>query len=168
MPMPALKFAPLGIAIAAGFLGGCHVPTKKPPDISLRTDAPLAGIEQGIAGWPDQKWWKSFDDAQLDTLMDLAQKQSPALDILDARVQLAQAQVDAARANAGPDLNGVASATRSRFSITPKPASGSSSGASGGSTGSTAGGDSSSSGFTLPSWTPSGIVGAGFRYGFAG
>jgi NodT family efflux transporter outer membrane factor (OMF) lipoprotein len=145
------------ISVAAFALVACHVPTKKPPDVALRTNAPLAGVRHDIAGWPEQQWWKSFGDDQLDTLMDLAQKQSPALDVLDARLQIARAQVEAARANAGPDVNGVASASRSRFAISPKPSSGgdSASGSSGG-----------SQGLMLPSWTTSGIVGADFRYDF--
>ena len=40
-----------------------HAPVRKPPDVQLRTRAPLAGIAQDVAGWPDQQWWKSFGDA---------------------------------------------------------------------------------------------------------
>jgi len=137
-------------------LSGCHVPTKKPPTVDLRTRAPLAGISENVAGWPDQEWWKSFGDAQLDTLMNLAQKQSPVLDVLHARVRLAAAQVEAARANAGPDVTGIASASRSHIGISPKPSSG----------GSSQGGSSSGGGATLPSWSTSGIFGADFRYEF--
>jgi multidrug efflux system outer membrane protein len=142
-------------------LAGCHVPTKKPPDIALRTHAPLAGISENVAGWPDQQWWKSFGDKQLDTLIDLAQKQSPALDVLDARVQIAAAQVEAARANAGPEVTGLGSASRTHFGISPSPSSSGSS-----QSGSSSGGSSSSSGLMLPSWSSAGIVGADFRYEF--
>src|ERR1700749_3103418 len=105
------------IAWAVPLIGltGCHVPTRKPPSVDFRTRAPLAGISENAAGWPDQEWWKSFGDAQLDTLMDLAQKQSPVLDVLDARVRLAAGQVEAARANAGPDLTGAPAASRSHI-----------------------------------------------------
>jgi NodT family efflux transporter outer membrane factor (OMF) lipoprotein len=156
------------VAVFTCTLTACHVPVKKPPDIQLRTNAPLAGIPEEIAGWPDQQWWKSFGDAQLDTLIDLAQKQSPALDVLDARLQIARAQVDAARANAGPDVNGLAAVSRSRFSVTPKPSSGSSSSgnSSGGDSGSAPSSSGGSQGFTLPTWTTSAIVGADFRYEF--
>ncbi len=145
-------------------VAACHVPVRKPPEVALRTDAPLAGIAHDRAGWPDQQWWKAFGDEQLDTLIDLAQKQSPALDVLDARVRVAQAQVDAARANAGPDVNGAAAVSRSRI-ISPHAPPASSSGASSGS-GSAGGGSSGSGGITLPDWTTSGIVGAEFRYEF--
>ena len=147
--------AALALALAA-----CHVPVRKPPDIPLRTRAPLAGIAQDVAGWPDQQWWKSFGDAQLDALMNLAQSQSPALDVLDARVRVAAAQVEAARANAGPDVTGLGAASRSRIAISPKPSSGGSSQAGSGSS------SSSGGGLMIPSWTTSGIVGADFRYEF--
>ncbi len=139
------------------------MPTKKPPAVQLRTNAPLAGIAEDVAGWPDQQWWKSFGDVQLDTLMDEALKQSPALDVLDARVRMAQAQVDAARANAGPSITGAASASRTRI-ISPHSSSPSPSSDSGSMGGSSSAG--SGSGITLPDWNTAGLAGAEFRYEF--
>ncbi len=162
--MPSRRLRIVACTAPLVVLAGCHVPTKKPPDIALRTRAPLAGIAENAAGWPDQQWWKSFGDAQLDTLIDLAQKQSPALDVLDARVRVAAAEVEAARANAGPDVTGIGSASRTHIGISPAPASSSQSGAA--QSGSASGGSSGSSGLMIPSWSTSGIVGADFRYEF--
>ena len=139
------------------------MPTKKPPAVQLRTNAPLAGIAEDVAGWPDQQWWKSFGDVQLDTLMDESLKQSPALDVLDARVRMAQAQVDAARANAGPSITGAASASRTRI-ISPHSSSPSPSSDSVSMGGSSSAG--SGSGITLPDWNTTGLAGAEFRYEF--
>ena len=96
-----------------------------------------------------------FNDAQLDRLMELAQKQSPALDVVDARYAIARAQVEAARANAGPQINALGAASRSRFSINPSP-----SGAGAPNAGSVA------QGISLPEWTTSGIAAADFMYEF--
>jgi outer membrane protein, multidrug efflux system len=152
------------VAASTSLLAACHVPTKKPPAVQLRTNAPLAGIAEDIAGWPNQQWWKSFGDAQLDTLMDEALKQSPALDVLDARVRMAQAQVEAARANAGPSITGAASASRTRI-ISPHSSAQSASSDAGGTSGSSAS-SSGGGGLTLPDWNTTGLVGAEFRYEF--
>ena len=156
-----------GVVAAIAFAvmsGGCHVPVKKPPSVALRTNAPLAGIAEDVAGWPEARWWRFFGDTQLDMLMDEALKQSPALDVLDARVRVAQAQVDAARAIAGPSITGAGSASRTRI-ISPHPPAQSSSASSGGASGASSS-SSSSGGITLPDWNTTGLVGAEFRYEF--
>jgi multidrug efflux system outer membrane protein len=162
MLMSQIKRA-LVAAIAFAMIGtGCHVPVKKPPSVALRTNAPLAGVAEDVAGWPDARWWRFFGDTQLDTLMDEALQQSPALDVLDARGRMAQARVEAARANAGPSITGAGSAARTRI-ISPHPSAQSSSSDMSGMSGSSSG---SSGGITLPDWNTTGLVGAEFRYEF--
>jgi outer membrane protein, multidrug efflux system len=107
----------LACAIAVA-VAGCSIPAKlnRPP---IRDDVPLAGLDTGHrAGWPDAAWWKQYNDAQLDQLIELAMKDSPDIQQARSRVDSAEQSIRAATAQAGLSVNGNAQVERQRLSET--------------------------------------------------
>jgi Outer membrane efflux protein len=64
--------------------------------------------------WPADAWWKSYGDAQLDTLVDEALANSPTLAVADARLRRARSLVDVAGAANKPQVNANAAATEQK------------------------------------------------------
>jgi outer membrane protein, multidrug efflux system len=87
-------------------VSGC-APDRRPPSFEPRHQAPLAGIPQGTSPFPQQAWWKRYNDPQLDHLMDLATRHSPDLQQAKARYESAQRAVDAQRAQLNPEVRGL-------------------------------------------------------------
>lgn len=90
------------------------------PSLSLREDTAIA--------WPQTRWWRRYQDPQLDALIDQALQSSPSLDIAAARVRTAQATARGARAVQWPQINANFHVTRERLSenyIYPPPLGGS-------------------------------------------
>ena len=117
-PSPAsIRLQPLAlVALLTTALAGCVVPTKLQHP-ALRDDVPLAGLQvPTCAGWPAADWWRVYNDPQLDTLINLAMKQSPDLEQARSRVQTAEQSVRVAAAQAGLTINGNAQLTRQRMS----------------------------------------------------
>jgi NodT family efflux transporter outer membrane factor (OMF) lipoprotein len=56
--------------------------------------------------WPSDVWWTAYNDSQLNTLIEEALKGSPDLKVAEARVRLAEAQVQTQGAALLPTLNG--------------------------------------------------------------
>ncbi|MXN77088.1 efflux transporter outer membrane subunit [Burkholderia sp. 4701] len=104
--------AALAIAFA---LGGC-VPSGFLPSLSLRAPADDAlahtvGSDAGGA-WPAPDWVAQFEDPQLDQLIADALQQNPDLQVAQARLRVAQAQLQQFDSLTG--LTGTAGATVSR------------------------------------------------------
>jgi NodT family efflux transporter outer membrane factor (OMF) lipoprotein len=72
----------------------------------------LAGTSQD---WPTDHWWHDFGDQQLDALVSEALKDSPTVDQAAARIRIAAAQADLARAALMPRLGAKATARDSRI-----------------------------------------------------
>lgn len=113
----ALPYSRWALATALAIaLAGCSIPAKLERP-QLRDDAPLAGLQSAArAGWPDTEWWRSYGDPQLDTLIELAMKQSPDLAQAHSRVQNAEQTVRLAAAQTGLTIDGSAQVTRQRLS----------------------------------------------------
>jgi multidrug efflux system outer membrane protein len=117
-----MKPAPLRLrtALAAAIaltLAACATPPAKLSPPQLRDDVPLAGIETTTrAGWPQAQWWRSYDDPQLDELMDRALRQAPDLALAQSRVQSAEQSARLAAAQMGLSINGNAQFSRQRMS----------------------------------------------------
>lgn len=79
---------------------------------SLNTDTTTARI--GTEPVPAPPWWQSFNDTQLNRLVDTALAQHPSLRIAQARLALAQASSAVADSASGPKLNGSVDLTRQR------------------------------------------------------
>ncbi len=116
--MRAARVALLGLA--AGVLTGCKlgpnfVPPQEPvPDhyAGAPTDsAGIGGPQPFTDAAPESSWWREFQDAELNCLVD--QTTGGTLDLQAAYLRIVEAriQVRAARAQGLPSLNGTASFT---------------------------------------------------------
>jgi len=104
-------------AATALALVACATPPAKLSPPQLRDDVPLAGLETSTrAGWPDARWWHSYDDPQLDDLMDRALRQAPDLALAQSRVQSAEQSARLAAAQMGLTVNGNVQYSRQRMS----------------------------------------------------
>ena len=68
------------------------------------------------AAWPGDGWWRAYGDAQLDALIEEALRGSPDLDLAQARLHAAMAQVQGAHATRIPEVTGTASFTEEKQS----------------------------------------------------
>ena len=68
------------------------------------------------AAWPGDGWWRAYGDAQLDALIEEALRGSPDLDLAQARLHAAMAQVQGAHATRIPEVTGTASFTEQKQS----------------------------------------------------
>ena len=95
---------------------------------TLAAQKSLADAAVSAAAWPATDWWRSFNDPQLDQLMNEALAGSPTLRVAAARTRKALAFADVSKAALSPQVNGSASSTRERFSergLIPPPLGGS-------------------------------------------
>ena len=83
---------------------------------TLAAQKSLADAAVSAAAWPATDWWRSFNDPQLDQLMNEALADSPTLKVAAARTRKALAFADVSKAALLPHVNGSASSTRERFS----------------------------------------------------
>lgn len=67
-------------------------------------------------GWPDSQWWKAYHDPQLNALIDSTLKNSPDMQVAEQRIQLAEAQAKAVKAQDGPEVDFSADVERQRMS----------------------------------------------------
>ncbi|WP_354212410.1 efflux transporter outer membrane subunit [Burkholderia cenocepacia] len=102
-------------------LGGC-VPSGFLPSLSLRAPADDALVHTAGPGangaWPAPDWVKQLQDPQLDDLVAEASQHNPDLQVAQARLRIAQAQLQQFDSLTG--LTGTAGATISRARM-PKP-----------------------------------------------
>jgi NodT family efflux transporter outer membrane factor (OMF) lipoprotein len=85
----------------AALLAGCAVPAS-PPALTAKAAPALALAGPSVVLAPD--WWSAIGDPQLDRLVADALAGNPALDVAAARVRQAQAVLQQADANLGPDV----------------------------------------------------------------
>lgn len=85
---------------------------------ALSPTVPTARIETGLAAgqWPKNEWWKTFHDAQLDSLIAKALADAPDMQIARQRITLAEAQAKMAMAAGGPQMDFSADAERQKMS----------------------------------------------------
>ena len=82
---------------------------------TLQTGQSLNGVILSQAAWPKSDWWTSLGDPQLDGLIREALKDSPDMQIADARAHQASAAAYAADAERYPTLDASAGISRSRL-----------------------------------------------------
>lgn len=83
-----------------------------------------AGMTQSSDAWPQENWWLSYGDAQLNQLIQHALTNSPTLASAQTRIARAQAALDLNKASPGLQVNVDATASYGRQSgnyIMPKP-----------------------------------------------
>ncbi|HKQ84443.1 MAG TPA: efflux transporter outer membrane subunit [Steroidobacteraceae bacterium] len=87
--------------VLALLLSGCVTPqTETPAGAPIRSE--VLGLTGTAENVPAEEWWQAFADAQLDTLMADALRDSPSLAQALARVRSARAQATAANAANDP------------------------------------------------------------------
>lgn len=112
-PSPA-RLAVVGAALLAGGCAALHPPA--PATVELRDSAPVVIDGESTGSWPEAQWWKSYGDATLDALVDLAVGTGPSIASADARIRAAEQDVRAAGAALGLKVNATGSFTRQRLS----------------------------------------------------
>lgn len=112
-----MTLRPLLVASLTAMLAACAAAPQKLPSPQLRDDAPLAGLPtRSDAAWPDPRWWRHYDDPQLDSLVEKAMAGNPSLAVARSRVDRAAQSVRAAAAQAGLRIDGNAQVARQRLS----------------------------------------------------
>jgi len=88
--------------------------SQQPPQVALPTQfhGPAAAGSADVA-----KWWKNFNDAQLDHLVERALRSNLDLQIAEARLREARASRKVASSELYPHLNGSGSLSRAQNSI---------------------------------------------------
>lgn len=71
----------------------------------LHAGKTLAGDGLSASGFPAADWWRALGDTQLDALVEEGLRNSPSLEMADARLRQAQAQVAGANADRLPSLS---------------------------------------------------------------
>jgi multidrug efflux system outer membrane protein len=103
----------LAVMMLALLLAGCAVgPNYRPP----QTTVPANWSEGQLAGTPVVEWWKTFNDPELDSLIERAVSANHDLRIATGRVREARALRGFAVWDFGPTVTGGASFTDARVS----------------------------------------------------
>ena len=108
----------LSAVLAAMMLAGCAsysglAPEGKSLDAkTLQAGQSLSSVSLSPAAWPASDWWKTLGDPQLDGLIREALKDSPDMQIADARAHQASAAAYAADAARPPPLDASARVRR--------------------------------------------------------
>ncbi|MDO8065014.1 efflux transporter outer membrane subunit [Janthinobacterium sp. SUN206] len=106
------------LALSLALAGCASIPpdTQQLPQQDLATIQMAADIHLASEGWPAALWWRQFQDAQLDQLIEHALSSSPNLDVANARIGSALSAFDAQHAQRGPRIDLGANASRQRYS----------------------------------------------------
>jgi outer membrane protein, multidrug efflux system len=91
------------------------MPPKTQP-VVLKAEAPVAEGVTGDGSWPSPEWWRQYQDATLDQLIERALASSPSLATAHARFESARQSVRLASAAAGAHLEASADDSRQRLS----------------------------------------------------
>jgi outer membrane protein, multidrug efflux system len=99
-------------------LGACKVgPNFVPPNEPTPKEYAESAAPANADAPPDTAWWNQFHDAQLDQLENQAAAGNLGLKVAYLRILEARIQVQAARAQGLPSLNGTASYTREQLGL---------------------------------------------------
>ena len=121
---PAFRLAAL-TATAAALLSACSTVPKLGESEQLRTPQTIAarqsllpqGTPQATAAWPIDGWWHNYGDAQLETLITEALRDSPDIAIAAARMRRAAASAQEAGARLRPSLDATGSVSLEKQSF---------------------------------------------------
>jgi NodT family efflux transporter outer membrane factor (OMF) lipoprotein len=107
------------LAFAGMMLSGCAsmsgiVPQSHPIQ-PQQLEAGAAIASASAIAWPKEAWWETYQDPQLNQLVQQAISGSPTLRMAAARVEMAKAYAQSTHAETLPNVSGDASVTRERF-----------------------------------------------------
>jgi NodT family efflux transporter outer membrane factor (OMF) lipoprotein len=116
------------LAVSLGLASGCaQIPRLDPPPSVRKVDefGSSSSFAVPAAAWPSDHWWEVYGDPQLNALIDEALKNAPDLDLAQARLKAAAAQVQGAGATRLPEVTAsavVAEAKQSYDFLVPRQA----------------------------------------------
>jgi multidrug efflux system outer membrane protein len=105
------------VALAVLLIAGCATLPDADSVPKLRTVQNTDFVTNATGQWPAASWWHDLHDAQLDELITQALKDSPSVEVAQARVLQAQAVTDNTSANSGAKLDANASLNRTKYSL---------------------------------------------------
>jgi NodT family efflux transporter outer membrane factor (OMF) lipoprotein len=107
----------LAIFVMAGLSGCASIPNlgPRPEPAQLGTFSSAISLAGKTQEWPDDEWWRSFGDTQLNTLVTEALRDSPTIEHAHARIRMAGAQVEMARATLLPSIGATITGRESRI-----------------------------------------------------
>lgn len=131
---PLWLTAPVVAALGAALLAACAdtggiAAHRKPVDVSGLDGGQVLSASLSPAGWPQERWWTMFGDAQLDALVARAVADNPNLKLAMDRVEQARAAAEGAESAIGWDEDLEALSRRTHYSsnhIFPPPLGGAS------------------------------------------
>jgi len=94
-------------------MSGIFPQAKMTAPEQLKTGQAISTAE--TISWPHESWWQAYHDAQLDSLLAKAIKDSPTLHAAQSRIALSQAYAESMHAETKPNISAEASAVRERF-----------------------------------------------------
>ena len=113
-PQPTILLLALALS-----LGGCaqfpsvDQPPRLKPASAYQTATSLSAP---VSAWPDEQWWQTYGDAQLDALIDEALRDSPDMVAASARLRRAEAFSQISGAALLPQVSANASASEQKQS----------------------------------------------------
>jgi NodT family efflux transporter outer membrane factor (OMF) lipoprotein len=119
LPTPCRRIVKVMLAASLLTTAGCaQLPRlDSPPALKeVRQLGTSSSYSAPGAAWPGDGWWRAYGDAQLDALIDEALRGSPDLDLAQARLHAAMAQVQDAHATRIPEVTGTALLTEGKQS----------------------------------------------------
>jgi len=119
----AILIGATALVAACASTDGLSTQAEQHSAAQLSAERSLAGTP-AAAPWPQNDWWKSLNDPQLDRLVDEALAGSPSLRVAEARTRQALAVAGIARSQLFPQINADAELTRehpSKIGETPLP-----------------------------------------------
>src|ERR1700737_5022957 len=87
------------LEVSLGLASGCaQIPRLDPPPAMRKIDdfGSSHSFAAPISAWPSDQWWRAYGDPQLDALIEQALQNAPELDLAQARLKAAAAQVQGA------------------------------------------------------------------------
>jgi NodT family efflux transporter outer membrane factor (OMF) lipoprotein len=97
----------LPFALILALASGCaQIPRLDPPPAMKKVDelGSSNSFAASVAAWPGDQWWRAYGDPQLDALIEEALHNAPELDLAQARLKAAAAQVQGAGATRLPEV----------------------------------------------------------------
>ncbi len=115
--LPA-KVSAVILALALGFSGCAQFPSldmlaRLKPSSDYQT---VTSFATTASSWPDERWWQTYGDKQLDTLIDEALRDSPDMAVAAARLRHAAATSQVSSASLLPQISANVSAAEQRQS----------------------------------------------------
>lgn len=114
---PLLLFA-LWLVLAG--TGGCALALREDSPKAEEIDAAKIQLGRALSfeqtSWPEAGWWRSYNDEQLNGLINLALQNSPGMAAARERVAVAQSKARLAEAGGGPLIGGMANINRQHLS----------------------------------------------------